>query len=273
MKLSLSVRVGESFENKEKSSLGIGQLIELAARHGYQALCMRASQVGVHSPPEIVAETAARIRAAGFRVSMVTGDFAVPRNDAQGPGLLRNIGPYLDLAEAFGADLIRVCMKEEADIEWARRASSEAAERGIRLAHQSHTSSLFETVEGSLQVIRAVGRPNFGLIYEPANWMIAGEDYGPAAIRKVAPHIFNVYVQNHAIRTEGKAEQATWKLGPVRIDHIGLWEPGGVDSPAVFGALKEAGYAGYVTVHQAFQGVMSEEEAVRKSAEYLRQLL
>lgn len=273
MKLSLSVRVGESFENKEKSSLSIDQLIDMAKRHGYEALCMRASQVGVHSPKEKVTETAAKIRNAGFAVSMITGDFAVPRNDEQGPGLLRNIEPYLDLAEAFGATLIRVCMKTGEDIEWARRASDTAAGRGIRLAHQSHTSSIFETVDGSLRVIRAVDRPNFGLIYEPANWMIAGEEYGPPAIRKLAPHIFNVYVQNHAVRPEGKATQATWKLGNVAIDHIGLWEKGGVDSPAVFQALNEIGYGGYVTVHQAFQGVMSEEDAVRNSAEYLRPLL
>lgn len=273
MKLSLSVRVGESFENKEKSSLTIDQLIDLARSHAYEALCMRASQVGIHSAAEKVAETAAKIRQAGLGVSMITGDFAVPRNDAQGPGLLRNIAPYLDLAQSFGATLIRVCMKTEEDIDWARKASDEAAKRGIRLAHQSHTSSIFETVDGSLRVIHSVDRPNFGLIYEPANWMIAGEDYGPAAIRKLAPHIFNVYVQNHAIRPDGKATQATWKLGDVAIDHIGLWEPGGVDSPAVFSALHEIGYDGYVTVHQAFQGVMSEEEAVRKSAQYLRPLL
>jgi sugar phosphate isomerase/epimerase len=265
--------VGESFENKEKSSLTIDQLIAMAHRHGYEALCMRASQVGVHSPKETIVETAARIHAAGLRVSMVTGDFAVPRNDDQGPGLLRNIGPYLDLAGAFGANLIRVCMKTEDDIAWARSACDQASAVGIRLAHQSHTSSIFETVDGALRTIQAVGRPNFGLIYEPANWMIAGEDYGPAAIRSLAPHILNVYVQNHAIRPGGKATQATWNRGPVRIDHIGLWETGGVDSPAVFGALKKSGYAGYVTVHQAFQGVMSEEDAVRKSAEYLRPLL
>ena len=69
-------------------------------------------------------------------------------------------------------------MKVEADIPWAQRAADEAAERGIRLAHQSHTQSLFETVEGSIDVLKRVGRQNFGIIYEPANLDLCGQDYG-----------------------------------------------------------------------------------------------
>ena len=63
-----------------------------------------------------------KIDAAGLPVSMVTGDFAVPNNNDQGPDCLRKITPYLDLAHAFGASLIRVCMKKKEDIPWAQRA-------------------------------------------------------------------------------------------------------------------------------------------------------
>jgi sugar phosphate isomerase/epimerase len=273
MQLSLSVRVAESFENKEKSSMTIEQLIALAKSNGYSALCMRASQAGVHTPKPVVEEIAGKIRGAGLRVSMVTGDFAVPKNDDRGPDGLRNIAPYLDLAKTFGADLIRICMKKDEDIEWAKKASREAAGRGIRLAHQSHCASLFETVEGSLRVLKAVGEPNFGLIYEPANWLISGEDYGAAAIGKLRPHLFNVYVQNHRLNPAGAAVVQTWKKGAVKLDHIGLWEKGGVDGELVFGALRAAGYRGYVTVHQAFEGAMPVEEAVRRSREYLMPLI
>ena len=89
---------------------------------------------------------------------MITGDFPVPLNNEQGPDGLRNITPYLDLTELLGADLIRIAMKVEDDILWAQRAADEAAERGIRLAHQSHTQSLFETVDGSVDVLKRVGR-------------------------------------------------------------------------------------------------------------------
>ncbi len=272
MKLSLSARVAESFSDKEKASLTVDELIALANTHGYQAICMRASQVGVHSPPQLAPEISRKIHEAGLRVSMVTGDFAVPRNDDDGPGGLRNITPYLDLADTLQADLIRICMKKDEDIGWAQKAADEARERGIRLAHQAHCASLFETVEGSLRVLKAVGRDSFGLIYEPANWMIAGENYGKEGIEKVQAYIFNVYVQNHRLNPEAETKVTTWKRGPVGVDHIGMWEPGGVDFEEVFGTLHAIGYAGYVTVHQAFAGVMSVEEAVEKSARYLRPL-
>ena len=269
MKLSLSARVAESFSNKEEASLNLEELIDLARNHGYRALCMRASQAGTHSPPEQVTRMSRRIEKAGLQVSMVTGDFAVPRNDELGPSGLRNIAPYLDLAETFGADLIRICMKKEEDIPWAQTASDTAAERGIRLAHQSHCSSLFETVEGSLQVLEKVDRPNFGIIYEPANWMIAGEDYGRETIKKLGPRLFNVYVQNHRLNPQGEGVVRTWNRGPVRLDHIGLWESGGIDFEEVFQGLEDIQYRGYVTIHQAFAGIMSVADAARRSATFL----
>ncbi len=65
----------------------------------------------------------------------------------------------------------------------------------------------------------------------------------------------------------------TWTRGRVALDHIGVWERGGVDAEEMFAGLKEVGYAGYVTVHQAFGDVMPVEEAVRKSYAYLKTLV
>lgn len=272
MKLSLSVRVAESFSDKRNSTMNIDELIAMAKRYGYEALCMRASQLGTHTPADEIAAARAKIDAAGLNVSMVTGDFAVPSNNEEGPMLLRNITPYLDLAESLGSDLIRVCMKKEEDIPFAQASSDEAAERGIRLAHQSHCASLFETVEGSLSVLQQVGRPNFGIIYEPANWFVAGEEYGIDAIRKMEPYLFNFYIQNHRLTPDGVTDITTWKKGPVAVDHIGVWESGGVDVDAVFDAMHEVGYEGYLTIHQAFGDVMPVEEAVRRSYEHLKPL-
>ncbi len=273
MRLSLSVRVAEAFDRKDRVTMSEEQIIGLAKTHGYQAICMRASLAGVQSPPEQIRQLRHKLEASGRKVSMVTGDIDVPSNNERAPALLRHITPYLDLAEALGADLIRVAMKKEEDIRWAQRAADEARERRIRLAHQSHCASLFETVEGSLSVLRAVGRKNFGLIYEPANWMIAGEDYGRRTIKRLAPYLFNVYVQNHRLTPQGKAAVETWKRGKVPLDHIGLWESGGVDFEEVFAGLAAVGYAGYVTVHQAFAGVLPVEEAVRRSAEFLGRMI
>ncbi len=270
MELSLSVRVAEPFGRKDTSSMTLEQLIGLAKGNGYRALCMRASQAGTHTVADTLKSMHAGIRAAALRVSMVTGDYAVPRNDEHGPDGLRNITPYLDLAEAFETDLIRICMKKDEDIPWAQRASDEARERGIRLVHQAHCASLFETVDGSLRVLQAVGRENFGIIYEPANWMATDQDYGRETIKRLSPYLFNVYVQNHRNDPDGTVRLTTWARGKVGIQPIGLWDEGGVDFDEVFAGLDEIGYRGYFTAHQAAFEKMSVEEAVRRSAEFLR---
>jgi len=273
MKLSLSVRVAESFSNKRVIDIDLPALAEIAKTAGYEALCMRASMVGVHSPKARITWVRDLLDEVGLAVSMVTGDFAVPENGPEGPACLRNISPYLDLTEMLGCDLIRVCLKEEADIAFAQQAADEARERNIRLAHQSHTQSLFETVEGSLRLLQQIGRSNFGLIYEPANLALCGQDYGPETLRAFAPYLFNVYLQNHAPDPNGSKPMQTWTQGRVMSTLRPLDAPGGIDFARVFMGLRAIGYTGLVTVHQAFGGDLPPQEAADRSARFLRALM
>ncbi|MBM3239683.1 sugar phosphate isomerase/epimerase [Candidatus Poribacteria bacterium] len=272
MRLSLSVRVAEAPGSKEKTLMPFNELAHLAKRIGYHALCMRASQAGVQTAPKIIADMRKKIDGLGLAISMVTGDFAIPMNNDDGPLALRNIEPYLGLAEQFGASLIRVAMKKQEDIPWAQRAADQACERGIRLVHQSHTQSLFETVDGSLEVLKKINRENFGIIYEPQNLDLCGQDYGPETIKLFEPYLFNVYLQNHILRPNGHAIANTWVRGNVRFDPIRLQDRGGIDFELVFEGLKAIGYDGYVTVHQAFSDIMKPEEAAEQSYEYLTRI-
>ena len=269
MKLSLSVRVAESVLNKEEANRSMEHLADLALELGYSAMCMRASQAGIQSPLEQITRVRKVLAERGLPVSMVTGDFPIPANDVHAPDALRDITPYLDLTELLGADLIRIGMKKHEDIAWAQRASDEAAERNIRLAHQSHTRSLFETVEESVLVLKKVDRPNFGIIYEPANLDLCGQDYGPETIRRFAPWLFNVYLQNHRLNPKGSMTLDTWVRGPAPHDPVPLQAEGGIDFPIIMDTLKEMGYDGYVTVHQAFAEIMEPEDAARQSYNYL----
>jgi sugar phosphate isomerase/epimerase len=244
MILSLSVRVAESFQSKETASMSLEALAALAAASGYSALCMRASQVGVHSPKAAVDEAAAVIRKHGLGVTMVTGDFNVVYNNDAGPNCLRRIGPYVDLALALGAPLIRVAMKKEEDVPWAQRAADEAAEHGVKLAHQCHTQSLFETVESIKRVLQRIGRANFGLVYEPANLELCGQDYGRQTVQDLAPWIFNVYLQNQVLTSDGTMTLNTWCRGPVPFDLTPIHRSGGIDFPRVFEALAAINYCG-----------------------------
>ena len=44
---------------------------------------------------------------------------------------------------------------------------------------------------------------------------------------------------------------------------------GGINFPIIMDTLKEIGYDGYVTVHQAFAEIMEPEEAAQQSYQYL----
>jgi sugar phosphate isomerase/epimerase len=271
MKLSLSVRVAEA-PCKTRLNAPFADVVALAAEYGYGAICMRASAGGVGTPREELARMRDQVERASLVISMVTADSDVPLNNEYGPDSLRNIGPVLDVAEALGCDLIRVCLKCEADVEPAKRAADLAAVRGIRLAHQCHTTTLFEEVEPSIALLERINRRNFGLIYEPINLLICGQPYGLKTLEAFAPYLMNVYLQNHRLDPNGPASLETWCLGVRRFHHIPLWEAGGVDFAEVIQALRAIGYTGYVTVHQAYAELMGPREAAAKSAEYLRGL-
>ena len=55
MKLSLSARVGEKYFAKREAAISLPELADIAVASGYHALCMRASQIGIHTPRDEVA--------------------------------------------------------------------------------------------------------------------------------------------------------------------------------------------------------------------------
>ena len=273
MKLSLSVRVAEKFSNKREIDIALPQLAHIAQTAGYKALCMRASMAGIHSPPEHIAEVKRIADQHQLAISMVTGDFAIPENGQDGPHCLRDITPHLDLAKALGCNLMRVCLKNESDIPFAQRAADEASERNMKLAHQSHTQSLFETIEGSLHTLSSINRPNFGIIYEPANLALCGEPYDTETLKAFAPYLFNVYLQNHVPDPNGNLPMTTWTRGIVNSTLRPLDEPNGINFQNVFNGLQAIQYTGYVTLHHAFGDDMPPNEAAKRSADFLKSFL
>jgi len=272
MNLSLSSRIAESFLSKKAASMQLEQLADMAIAAGYDSLCMRASQVGVHSTPDQITRAAQLLQTRDLGVSMISGDFDVVYNNDRGPNSLRDIRPYLDLAEQLGASLLRVCIKSEEDITQAQQAADQAAARGLRLAHQCHVQSRFETVDEIVATLQQVDRPNFGLIFEAANLEECRQDYGPNTIRQLAPWIFNVYLQNQKIHRGGSVTIDTWSHGPISFDVIPIPEAGGIDFDRVFQGLHEIGYDGPVTAHQSApeDGKTTPLTAAKDTAEFLR---
>jgi len=259
MKLSLSVRIVEA-ACKKRLKVPFEELVSIAAETGYDAVCMRASAGGVQTPFDELRRMRETIENNNLHVSMVTADSKVPLNGDDGPDSLRDIGPSLDVAEALGCKLIRVCLKNDEDIPHAREAAKQAADRGMCLAHQCHTTSIFERVEQIVANLEAIGQPNFGLIYEPANLMLCGESYGTDTLCQLAPHMMNVYIQNHQLDQEGPVSLPTFCRGEVRFHHLPIWESGGIDTSKVFSGLHEIEWEGHFTIHQA-EGIETIDEA------------
>ena len=134
MQLSLSVRIAEEFLSKEKASMPLTELASLAKRCGYEALCMRASQVGVHSAPEEVERAVECLADSGLAVSMITGDFDTVYNNENGPSALRNISPYLHLAKRMGVTrAVNVVQEKLADVQ-AELGMDEGFDVGLEMS-------------------------------------------------------------------------------------------------------------------------------------------
>lgn len=266
MQLSLSVRIAESPKRKDVAAVPVEKVAKLTAAAGFGGLSMRASVVHVDSPTAQVDAVRDTLLRHGLRVSMVTGDLPLAINNAEGTGALRNISPYLNLAEALDCDLVRVMMHCESDIDDARRAADIAAERGIRLSHQMHWGSMFETVDGALDMLTRIGRLNFGVTYEPANMLACGEDYGADAIGRLAPHIFNVYFQNICLDPASPVTFATRRRGIVPVRFIPLDDLSGIDPRPLLAAFEAVGYDGWISIHQPLLGDESVEGAIDNAA-------
>lgn len=275
MILSLSCRIAEGFLSKEETTLTFLQLADLAKAAGYDAICMRASQIGIQTPPEKVQQARQILDERGLGVTMISGDFDIVYNNERGPDGLRKIGPYLDLAETLGAPMIRVALKSEADIEPARNAAVEAEKRGLVLVHQCHLQSIFETVDEIESTLRRIDRPNFGLIFEAANLEQCGQDYGEETIARLAPWIRNVYLQNQRIHPDGSITLESRHAGPMNFDVIEIPDPGGIDFARVFVGLRAIGYDGPVTVHQSApeDPNQSSQKSAAATASFLKRLM
>lgn len=274
MKASISTRIAESARQKDKAAMDISELAPVAAKAGFKGMSIRASQVSVDSPPDRVQAVAAALRDNGLEASMIMGNVPLAANTPDAPDCLRDIGAHLDLAEALGAKLVRVMMHGEDDIPHAQRSADQAAERGITLAHQTHWGTMAETVDDAIDLAKRVGRPNFGITYEPANLLADGSAYGADAVEKLAPHIVNAYFQNVRLNPDGGALAFNSRYkGAVGLDYVALDDPNGIDIRPIIEALDRCGYTGWFSVHQPLRDGQTVADAVDEGRRVILPLL
>lgn len=273
MKLSLSVRIAELQDRKDHAFMPIEALAPLARSVGFEGLSMRASVVSVDSPPERVAQVRTLLDETGLAVSMVTGDVPLAANRGDVARILREPGPYVALAQALGCDLLRVMVHDDEEVELLKGACDAVAEHGMRLAHQTHWYTLFESVDGALDVVRRVDRPNFGVTFEPANLLLCGDEYGRRAIERLAPHLFNAYFQNMKIVPGGPVVWRPTNGEAVEADYVPVGDHSAIDVREMILALKDVGYDGWFSIHQPLYPGQSVEDAIRDSYDAVAHLV
>jgi sugar phosphate isomerase/epimerase len=273
VKLSLSVRIAELQDRKDHAFMPLAELAPIAKAVGFAGLSMRASAVSVDAPPERAAEVRALLDGLGLAVSMVTGDVPLAANTGDVGRILRKPLPYVALAQALGCDLLRVMVRSDDEVDQLRRTCDIVAEHGMRLAHQTHWYTLFESVDGTLDVVQRVNRPNFGVTFEPANLMLCGSEYGRRAVERLAPYLFNAYFQNMRIEESGPVVWRPTNGPAVAARYVPVGDRSGIDVSEMIVALRDVGYDGWFSVHQPLQPGETVEHAIRDAHAALAHLI
>ncbi len=170
----------------------------------------------------------------------------------------------IDNAVTLGARSIRVCPGRGEDvgmipdlIPFFRRAAEYATAKGVYLGMENHMGSIAGNPDAVMRLVRAVGSPHFGILFEPANLVHCGLDYYAAyAVFKGA--IVHVHVKD-CHTNAGQYERCM--LGDGMIDYAWL-----------VGTLEADGYKGDYALEYEIEKVVPIETGLPRWLQYFRAL-
>tara|TARA_B100000242_G_scaffold78468_1_gene51669 strand:+ start:87 stop:911 length:825 start_codon:yes stop_codon:yes gene_type:complete len=271
MKISISSRITEQSDNKEKSFLSLDNFIKLASKNKFDGVSLRPSMISNDSSEYLVNQAQKLFNVNNMKVSMITSNIHVAKNDELASDILRNITPSLDLAEKLKTSLIRIMIKNSDDIFYARKALDEAKERNLKLLQQTHWGTLAETLDETVTLIKTINRKNFGITFEPANLMACGSDFNKNALNQLLPHIENFYFQNIILDKKGKHVFPTIHNGDVRVKYISLDNSKGINIFSFLDFLREKKYDKWFTIHQPLLKDQTVEIAIKNASKLFLQ--
>ena len=271
MKISISSRITEQSDNKEKSFLSLDNFIKLASKNKFDGVSLRPSMISNDSSEYLVNQAQKLFNVNNMKVSMITSNIHVAKNDELASDILRNITPSLDLAEKLKTSLIRIMIKNSDDIFYARKALDEAKERNLKLLQQTHWGTLAETLDETVTLIKTINRKNFGITFEPANLMACGSDFNKNALNQLLPHIENFYFQNIILDKKGKHVFPTIHNGDVRVKYISLDNSKGINIFSFLDFLREKKYDKWFTIHQPLLKDQTVEIAINNASKLFLQ--
>jgi len=265
MKLSLSCRIAELSNDKEKSFLPIEKLIKMAVNKGFKGISLRPSVVSTSTPKQNVLKIKDIFNLNKMFVSMITSNINLAKNDNDAANSLKNITPCLDLAEQLETSLVRIMIKHHDDIIFAKKALDEALERGIILTQQTHWGTLAETIDETLNLVKIIKRKNFGITYEPANLLACGSNSSLKGLEKLLPYVVNFYFQNIRLDKNGSHEFKTLGNGNVKVKYLPLNDKKGIDIYPLIDFLYKKKYDKWFTIHQPLREGQKVDEAIKEA--------
>jgi sugar phosphate isomerase/epimerase len=163
---------------------------------------------------------------------------------------------WVEVAEQLGAPLVRVFAgypegdrnaRWPAMIDSLREVASFAGHAGVRLGLENHNHAAFTpTAEPYLRVLREVASPHLVPLIDTGNFTD-----GWASLQRTLPSAAHVHAKFWELRDDGS---------DARVDYA-----------RVVPALREAGYAGWITFE--YETPEPEETGVPRSLAYLRRML
>ena len=192
---------------------------------------------------------------------------------------------WIDMAAALGCRTCRVLsgqrrpeLSREEGLGYAAGCIEEclphAAASGVTLVLENHYKDDFweypefaQAMDVFCDLVERIDSPHFGVNYDPSNTILAGED--PLELlrrvrrRVVSMHASDRYVAEGTIEDLHREETSVGYARRLRHGEIGK---GLNDYDAIFGALAEVGFDGWISIEDGVEGLGQ----LKRSAEFLR---
>jgi sugar phosphate isomerase/epimerase len=161
-------------------------------------------------------------------------------------------------------------------VESIREAVAYAEERGIIINIENHyKDGYWEYPEFALrsdvflEIIEQIDSPFFGVNFDPSNTIVAGED-PLELLQKIKSRVVSMHASDRYLQDGSLSDLRKLELDPVfgyaRTIQHGVIGKGLNDYDAIFRILKEAGFAGWVSIEDGMNGM----DELRQSAEFLK---
>jgi sugar phosphate isomerase/epimerase len=145
------------------------------------------------------------------------------------------------------------------------RVEALARQYGVRALVEIHFGTITSSPSNTIAFLEGLDPTWGGVIYDPGNMVYEGFEQYRAGLEVLGPYLAHVHLKNAAWRPVGK-----------RGDGSTAWEPsfaplrdGIVDVAALFSALKQIGYDGWLSFEDFSTG-RSREDVLRDNLAYAR---